>query len=575
MELVLVGLSGSGKSAVGRRLAERAGAEFIDLDESVAAEASLTVEAIFAAEGEAGFRARESAAVAGLGAPDGGSRLRRVIATGGGAVIDPRNRWRLFRGRAVAWLDAPPEVLLGRLRGGEVRPLLAGDGPAEAIGRMAAERRRFYAAGVRVDASRSLDQVVEAAAAVADATPRIMEGDAAGDRGASARADATPRISEEGGSGCSWLMRAESPIGRVELGEGVAAAGVRDALVRIGAGRAAVVSEPEAWRRHGERLAAALSAAGVTVLPFLAPRGERAKTPRAYERLVRALAGARLERGEPIVAVGGGALGDLAGFAAATWLRGVPLIQVPTTLVGQIDSAIGGKTALDLPEGKNLVGAFHLPESTVLDVSMLRTLPPRQVRAALGEAVKMAALGDERLLSLLEREGPAIARGEEAAYESGALAELVERCAWAKVAVVAEDPKEISGRRMVLNLGHTIGHALEAATGYRRLLHGEAVAYGLRGALAIGMELGVTPAGHARRLLELLDRLGLATAPLELDPAVVGGHLGGDKKQRGGRLHWVLVSAGGVDVRADVPEAAVTRGIAAALAGRARGRAAA
>src|SRR4029453_16294753 len=154
----------------------------------------------------------------------------------------------------------------------------------------------------------------------------------------------------------------------------------------------------------------------------------------------------RVERAEPIVAIGGGALGDAAGFLAATYLRGVPLVHVPTTLVAQIDSSIGGKTGVDLPEGKNLVGAFHQPEAMIIDVALLATLPERERRAALGEAVKMAVLGDELLFALLETDGEAIARGDEAAFEGGAVAELVERAAWAKVEVVTEDEREHGGR---------------------------------------------------------------------------------------------------------------------------------
>ena len=224
----------------------------------------------------------------------------------------------------------------------------------------------------------------------------------------------------------------------------------------------------------------------------------------------------RVERGEPLVAIGGGALGDAAGFLAATYLRGVPIVHVPTTLVAQIDSSIGGKTGVDLPEGKNLVGAFHQPAAVIIDIAVLRSLPERQRRAALGEAVKMAALGDDRLFELLETTGAAIARGDETAFESGAIADVVERCAWAKVVVVLADERErdAGGGRITLNLGHSLGHALEAAGGYGELLHGEAVAYGLRAACAIGVDVGVTPPKRAARIGRLLDTLDLAREPL-------------------------------------------------------------
>ncbi len=269
------------------------------------------------------------------------------------------------------------------------------------------------------------------------------------------------------------------------------------------------------------------------------------------------------------MAVGGGALGDTAGFLAAVYLRGVRIIQVPTTLVAQIDSSIGGKTGVDLPEGKNLVGAFHQPSAVIIDIAMLRTLPERQMRAALGEAVKMAALGDERLFELLEADGPAIARGDEAVFTSGVLAELVERAGWAKVEVVLADERErgASSGRITLNLGHSLGHAFEAAGGYGGLLHGEAVAYGLRAASRIGVEAGVTPPERAARIGGLLDALGLATEPLPYPLATVMDHLA-DRQEACRRA----ASAGscrpptGSSIRDDIDPALVERAAAGLLA---------
>jgi 3-dehydroquinate synthase len=247
----------------------------------------------------------------------------------------------------------------------------------------------------------------------------------------------------------------------------------------------------------------------------------------------------------------------------------VPLIQVPTTLVGQIDSSIGGKTGVDLPEGKNLVGAFHPPIAVVVDIGLLRSLPERQRRAALGEAVKMAALGDEALFGLLEADGEAIARGDEAAFESGAAAELVERAAWAKIEVVDADEKEAVGAdgRIRLNLGHSLGHAVEAAGGFGDLLHGEAVAYGLRGAVRLGEALDETPAALAARVEALLTRLGLATAPLPYPIDAVLAALATDKKHESGSLRWVLPTAAGPVVRSDVAADLVMRVAASLLDG--------
>ena len=544
MDIVLVGLPGSGKSAVGRRLAHRHDAAFVDLDETIERTAGRTIAEIFAGEGEAAFRSLERAAVASLGDADGEPSIRRVVATGGGAVIDPRNRWALYRGRLPIWLDGRPEVLAQRLRRSPtVRPLITGRDPIGTVRTLARDRERFYAAGRRLNSAAEVNTLVERIEEIAEAR----------------------RSGTETASGAVFL-RAETPIGQIVIGEGIAAGEVAAVLDRIATPRAILVSEPGAWAAVGEALAASLAAGGRTVGRILLPQGEDAKRLAVIEDASRQLARLRAERREPLIAVGGGALGDAAGFLAATWLRGVPLIHVPTTLVAQIDSSIGGKTGVDLPEGKNLVGAFHQPLAVVIDIAALGTLPERHRRAALGEAVKMAALGDERLFELLESDGEAIARG--ATDTSGAVAELVERSAWAKVEVVTADEHEHdpAGGRMSLNLGHSLGHAYEAAGGFRDLLHGEAVTYGLRAAVRIGRELGVTPVDRAARIEDLLSSLRLAVAPLPYPLDNVLAALATDKKHAAGNLRWVLPTADGIVIRDDVPSELAERVAAGLLA---------
>ena len=544
MDVVLVGLPGSGKSAVGRRLAHRHDAAFVDLDETIERTAGRTISEIFAAEGEPGFRDLERAAVASLGEADGEPSIRRVVATGGGAVIDPRNRWALYRGRLPIWLDGRPEVLAQRLRRSpNVRPLITGRDPIGAVRTLARDRERFYAAGRRLNSAAEVSTLVERIEELAEVR----------------RSGAAEAIG-------AVLLRAETPVGQVVIGERIAAAEVAGVLDRAAARRAIIVSEPGAWAAVGEGLAEALAAGGRSVERILLPQGEDAKRLAVIEDAARQLGRLRAERREPLIAVGGGALGDAAGFLAATWLRGVPLIHVPTTLVAQIDSSIGGKTGVDLPEGKNLVGAFHQALAIVIDVAALRTLPERHRRAALGEAVKMAALGDERLFELLEADGEAIATG--ASGGSAAVAELVERSAWAKVDVVSADEREqdAAGGRITLNLGHSLGHAYEAAGGFRDLLHGEAVAYGLRAAVRIGRELDVTPTDRAARIEGLLSSLRLAVAPLPYSLDAVLAALATDKKHAAGSLRWVLPSADGTVVRDDVPNEVVARVAAGLLA---------
>ena len=537
MDLVLIGLPGSGKSAVGRRLAARHGATFVDIDEVIEREAGHSVPEIFAEEGEVGFRARERAAIASLGAADDAPELRRILAPGGGAIVDPRNRWTLFRGRVPVWLDGRPEVLAQRLRRSpNVRPLVSGRDPIRALRELTAARGRFYGAATRVAGMAEVGSVVDAV-----------------DKAAA----------ETGRDGGTVLLRAETMIGRLTIGEGMVGRAVADELLRLGAHRAVIVTEPRAWEFVASELEGPLAAAGLGIEVILLPEGETAKSMDVVADAARELAHRHVERGEPLVAVGGGAVGDTAGFLAAVYLRGVPFIQVPTTLVAQVDSSIGGKTGVDLPEGKNLVGAFHQPAAIVTDIGLLATLPPRERRAALGEAVKMAALGDEHLFQLLETRGPALAEGDPSTLEDGSLAELVERCAWAKVEVVAADEKE-AAVRIALNLGHSLGHAYEAAGGYHDLRHGEAVAFGLRAACRIGVAAGVTPPERAARVERLLDDLGLGAGLLPYGLDSVLEHLDADKKHHSGRLRWVLPTANGHTVRDDIPDELV-RAVAAGL----------
>jgi shikimate kinase / 3-dehydroquinate synthase len=565
VDLVLVGLPGSGKSAIGRRLAHRHEAEFIDLDETIEREAGRPIPEIFEAEGEAGFRRRETAAVTALGPADADRRVRRVVATGGGSVVEPRNRWLLYRGRLAIWLDARPEALAQRLRRSPtVRPLIAGRDPIGTVRQLAAARERFYAAAHRVNA-------LAEPAGVAGAIETLI---AAGPP-----------------SGPTRLLDAETRIGRFVIGEEIAADGVADTLDRFETARAIVASEVGAWSAVGPGLASRLAERGHPVELVELPSGEAAKRLAAVEAAGRSLARLRVDRTEPLVAVGGGALGDSAGVLAALWLRGIPLIHVPTTLVAQIDSSIGGKTAVDLPEGKNLLGAFIQPAAVLIDIALLRSLPERQRRAALGEAVKMAVVGDERLFSLLEADGPAIAVGDPTAQASGVLAEVVERTMWAKVEIVLADEREEGGRarrhstgsaeasaetgpaeepvpapgRLALNLGHSAGHALEAAGGYEVLLHGEAVGYGLRVACRIGVALGVTPPERAARTERLLDAVGLGLGRLPFPIETVLGALESDKKHVAGRLNWVIPTTTGVTIRPDVPADLVRDTIAGVL----------
>jgi 3-dehydroquinate synthetase len=520
MEAVLVGAPGSGTRIVGRMLAERLGARFVDLT---------------------GDPARRADVVAGLRlarGPRADGPVRVVIAADR-VVADPAVRDRLYRGRHVIWLDVPPDRLLERLRAAR-REDVGIDGDLRAfVGRHVAAYLPFYQAGTRVDASGSL------AATAASIETELERPIPAG----------------------TLVLRTDVHGGLLELGDGILARSLGHVLGRLDVRRCAVVTNRASRAVAATAIHLADVRAGVRVEIEELPDGEPSKLLGEQEPLFRRLAGRQLERRDPLIAIGDDALLEAATFAAAVWLRGVPLVAVPVTTLGLIDTAIGGKGGIDLPGvGRNLLGAIHQPAATILDVGLVADEPAPERRAALAEAVKYGLLGDPMLLALLEsglREGPA------ARWPGGAaLLELVERCALAKRRLVLLDEHDRSGVRMALNLGHTLSHALEAATGYR-LRHGEAVAYGLRTALAIGLAMGVTPPATASRAERLLDGLGLGTDPLEVPLDDVMAYIDADKKRRDGRLQWVLVGGSGVTIRSDVPTAVGQAAVTMALAGRA------
>lgn len=303
-----------------------------------------------------------------------------------------------------------------------------------------------------------------------------------------------------------------------------------------GARRFVVVSDARVARLYGARALRSLRGAGCAADLVRVPPGERSKSPWRLARLWERCAALGLDRHDAVVALGGGVAGDLAGFLAATYLRGVPWVAVPTSLLAQVDSSVGGKTAVDLRAGKNLAGAFHQPAGVLVDPDVLRTLPVRHRRAGLAELVKLGMATDERLFGWLEQHADALAAGE-----PQALAGAVARSIRAKARVVLADEREREGgARAALSLGHTTGHALEAVTGYRVLLHGEAVALGLRVATALSVREAGLRLEDRVRLEVLLDLFGL---PWRLPPVPVASLLAAmrrDKKRSGGRVRWVL-----------------------------------
>jgi 3-dehydroquinate synthase len=294
-----------------------------------------------------------------------------------------------------------------------------------------------------------------------------------------------------------------------------------------------VLSSPKVWTHWGRTLVKRIRGVRAS-RTFLFDDSEAAKNLATVELLCRALSRAGADRSAVIVAVGGGVVGDVAGFVAASYLRGVRLVQIPTTLVAQVDSSVGGKTGVNLPEGKNLVGAFYPPKAVIVDFETLGTLPHREYRSGLYEIIKYGAIADAELFRFLERHMLALLR-----RDAPALAWVIPRCIRLKARIVARDERE-SGLREILNFGHTVGHALEALTGYRRFLHGEAIGWGIYAATLLGLATGRIAEPEATRIIRSVASVGPLPVLGKIPVAKLHRILAGDKKARGGTVRWVL-----------------------------------
>ncbi len=319
--------------------------------------------------------------------------------------------------------------------------------------------------------------------------------------------------------------------------------------------RVLVVSNPAVAGAYGDELLASLERSGLAACSLVLEAGEEQKTTATVARIHDEAFALQLERGSLIVALGGGVVGDMAGFAAATWLRGIAVVQVPTTLLAMVDAAIGGKTGVNHPGGKNLIGAFHQPRLVLIDPTTLATLPPREFRAGMAEVIKYGVIGDPELFAALEAAAARDPRAGLATIEAvgpALLQILLERSAAAKAKVVAADEHE-GGLRAILNYGHTLGHAVETLSGYGHWLHGEAVALGMLAAGEIAVAMELWSRAEQERQRALIAAAGLPLRWPDLDPDAVLACLQGDKKVRQGRVRFVLPTAiGQVEIRDDV-----------------------
>ncbi len=505
--IFLNGMMGAGKSLLGRVIAERAQVPFIDLDVEHERRAGMTIREIFARQGEPAFRAMEREAV--------GRELEnpapRVVALGGGSLLDRGLRRQALERGIVLTLTATAPELARRVAGSGSRPVL-GDTPSEA---------------------RIIELLEARASAYAEAHALI---DTTGARPEDIAVEAL-RVAA--------LEPIAVPLGDRTYTVHVVAGGAREelerAIDRLAPSRVVVVTDEVVEANVMPKLGSALERRGIP-LQVVLPTGERHKTLASVEKILRVAVEAPIDRRAIVVGVGGGVVTDIAGLAAALALRGLSWVAVPTTVLAMVDASVGGKTAVDLGSAKNAVGAFHQPSRVVVDPTLSQTETLRAFRSGLAEVVKTALIGDPALFDELAAPGGAERLGTD--RDPTALARAVRSSIAVKAGVVGRDERE-KGERAHLNLGHTIGHALEAAGGFERLTHGEAVSLGLVAALRIGVALGVTNPDLAARVVEVLARIGL---PVDLDREPLADALrfsAYDKKRQGGDLRFVLVRAPG------------------------------
>jgi len=520
--IVITGFMGAGKSSVGRKVGLLLGRPFVDMDAEIEARAGKSIPRIFAEDGEGVFRRMEAALCEELSARDG-----LVIATGGGALVNADSRERMMASGAIVCLTCTPEEILRRVGDNAHRPLLQVDDPHAEVERLLKARREAYAAiPWQVDtAALSPQEVAERVIEIADFI--------------------TLRVRCPGG---------EYPI---HVGEG-ALAHVGGALRAAGApdgARVAVVSNPVVAPLYSAQVQRSLRAVGFEPFPCSIPDGEQHKTLAAVSALYEQFLAGGLDRSGVVLALGGGVTGDVAGFAAASFMRGLPFAQAPTTLLAMTDASVGGKTGVDLPQGKNLVGAFKQPAMVLVDPAVLETLDPAEVRSGLAEVIKHAVIGAPDLLAELESPTsnlqPPISN-----LQSPISALQLARSLRVKIEIVEQDPFE-GGRRAVLNLGHTVGHGLERLSDFS-LRHGEAVSVGMAAAARISVEMGLAERRLVDRVEAALAAWGLPVRCPPYEADAIWEAMAHDKKKRGGALRWVLPRAiGEVDIFEDVPQETV------------------
>ncbi len=542
--IILVGMMGAGKTTIGKALASSLDKEFVDSDHEIQERTGVKIPVIFEIEGEAGFRKRESEALLEL------SQKRNIIlATGGGAILNPENRQLLKRSGIVIYLRASVNDLYRRTRHDKNRPLLQTQNLYARLNELYVQRDALYreTAHVIIDSGKQgvrflVQKLINKLISIDFNT--IMQGD---------QNNIMQTITVD------FTPLAEKRSYPIHIGHGILQH--VDLIVScLPQKRVAIVSNSTIAPLYLEKLQTALEKQWVRTMPIILPDGETHKNWETLNIIFDALLKNHCERNTTILALGGGVVGDLTGFAAATYLRGVPFIQIPTTLLAQVDSSVGGKTGINHPLGKNMIGAFYQPLMVLADSATLNTLPDRELRAGLAEVIKYGLIRDPAFFDWLEQNMHRLL-----ARDPVTLNEAIQRSCENKAEIVAADEKE-KGIRALLNLGHTFGHAIENGMGYGVWLHGEAVAAGTVMAAELSRRMKLIGEADVQRIRKIFIQAGLPVVAPEMPAEKYLELMLLDKKVESGKTRFIVLNRIGEAVmRADITPAVLNETILACM----------
>jgi len=517
--IFLYGPSGSGKSTVGKILAENWNINFIDLDVEIEARSGKSIPEIFSLEGETGFREKERQTLGVILSPGA-----KVIALGGGALTSPESQILAESNGDIIMLNAPPETLIKRLQADTIeRPLLDGNA-LQKMNRLLEQRAQHYRSfPIAIDtASKS---PVEIAWEIQVQLGKFhIKGMAT-----TQRSGYDVRVHSGGLDVIGEMLKGRELNGPV-----------------------AIVTDENVGELYLAQVTESLTNVGYEIHGITIPAGEEYKTLETVSNLWDSFLSAKIERSSTVIGLGGGVVGDLAGFAAATFLRGVPWVVVPTSLLAMVDASLGGKTGADLPKGKNLVGAFYPPKLVLADPEVLQTLPEDEFISGMAEVVKHGVIAEHQLLKDIE--GFSTRQGQSPLQNLQGLNKIVRRAMAVKIQIIEQDPFE-KGIRAALNYGHTVGHGVELVSGFK-IKHGEAIAIGMVAEAKMAEQVGFAPQGLANQIAEIIQSVGLpAEIPPHLDRSEIIAAMQRDKKKAGGIVRFALPAGiGDVQVGLDVAE---------------------